>query len=88
MLRAQAHKLAEQARFLLFKINNGILLEDQTREKIYEQLIQARFAPDPVKRWRAEKRRERESRGEECGYGPEASTSAMKQGLCKFKRLK
>lgn len=81
MLRAQTHRLAEQARFLLFKIENGIRLEDQPREMILQQLIEAGFPRDPVKVWRAEKRRERESRGEECGYGPEASTSAMKQGL-------
>lgn len=81
MLRAQTHRLAEQVRFLLFKIDNGIRLEDQPREIILQQLIEAGFPRDPVKVWRAGKRKERKSRGEECGYGPEASTSTIKKGL-------
>ncbi|KAI1728634.1 DNA gyrase/topoisomerase IV, subunit A domain-containing protein [Ditylenchus destructor] len=61
MMRAESDRLSEQARFILLKIGNKIQIENKRKLAIIEQLVNHKFAPDPVKKWKdLQKQRELE----------------------------
>ena len=65
MLQAQSDRLSEQARFIMMKIENKIVIENKKKAQIIEQLVQANFLPDPVKAWKdLQRKRELEMCGE------------------------
>jgi len=65
MLQAQSDRLSEQARFIMMKIENKIIIENKKKAQIIEQLVQANFLPDPVKAWKEiQRKRELELCGE------------------------
>ncbi|VDN44339.1 unnamed protein product [Gongylonema pulchrum] len=57
LLRAQSERLSNQARFILAKIKGEILIENKRKATIVEQLIKMGFDPDPVKKWKEERRK-------------------------------
>ncbi|CAG9536423.1 unnamed protein product [Cercopithifilaria johnstoni] len=58
LLRAQSERLSNQARFILTKIKGEILIENKRKAAIVEQLIKMNFKPDPVKKWKEERKKE------------------------------
>ncbi|EGT36104.1 hypothetical protein CAEBREN_03194 [Caenorhabditis brenneri] len=56
VLEAQSKRLTNQARFILAKINNEIVLENKKKASIVETLIKMKFDPDPVKKWKEEQK--------------------------------
>lgn len=56
VLQAQSKRLTNQARFILAKINNEIVMENKKKATIVEALIKMRFDPDPVKKWKEEQK--------------------------------
>uniref|UniRef100_A0A1I8EI88 TOP4c domain-containing protein n=1 Tax=Wuchereria bancrofti TaxID=6293 RepID=A0A1I8EI88_WUCBA len=58
LLRAQSERLLNQARFILAKIRGEILIENKRRAAIVEQLIKMSFKPDPVKKWKEERKKQ------------------------------
>ncbi|VDK74675.1 unnamed protein product, partial [Onchocerca ochengi] len=67
LLRAQSERLSDQAilfelnykaRFILAKIKGEILIENKRKAAIVEQLIKMDFKPDPVKKWREERKKQ------------------------------
>lgn len=56
VLQAQSKRLTNQARFILAKINNEIVMENKKKAAIVETLIKMRFDPDPVKKWKEEQK--------------------------------
>lgn len=52
MLEAEADKLSDQARFILEKCNNTLVVENKKRKTMIEELIRRGYKPDPVKEWR------------------------------------
>lgn len=47
-----------QARFILAKIKGEILIENKRKVSIVEQLIKMSFKPDPVKKWKEERKKQ------------------------------
>ncbi|KAM3727830.1 DNA topoisomerase 2 top-2 [Dirofilaria immitis] len=58
LLRAQSERLSNQARFILAKIKGEILIENKRKAAIVEQLIKMNFKPDPVKKWKEERKKQ------------------------------
>uniref|UniRef100_A0AAF5PLK6 DNA topoisomerase 2 n=1 Tax=Wuchereria bancrofti TaxID=6293 RepID=A0AAF5PLK6_WUCBA len=58
LLRAQSERLSNQARFILAKIKGEILIENKRKAAIVEQLIKMSFKPDPVKKWKEERKKQ------------------------------
>uniref|UniRef100_A0A8R1DUW9 DNA topoisomerase 2 n=1 Tax=Caenorhabditis japonica TaxID=281687 RepID=A0A8R1DUW9_CAEJA len=56
VLQAQSKRLTNQARFILAKINNEIVLENKKKSNIVETLIKMKFDADPVKKWKEEQK--------------------------------
>ncbi|PIC46288.1 hypothetical protein B9Z55_006032 [Caenorhabditis nigoni] len=56
VLQAQSKRLTNQARFILAKINNEIIMENKKKATIVETLIKMKFDPDPVKKWKEEQK--------------------------------
>lgn len=52
MLEAEADKLSDQARFILEKCNNTLVVENKKRKTMIEELIRRGYKPDPVKEWK------------------------------------
>lgn len=52
MLEAEANKLSDQARFILEKCNNTLVVENKKRKTMIEELIKRGYKPDPVKEWK------------------------------------
>ncbi|VDM95380.1 unnamed protein product [Thelazia callipaeda] len=58
LLRAQSERLSNQARFILAKIEGKLLIENKRKAAIIEQLIKMDFKPDPVKKWKEERKKQ------------------------------
>ncbi|EFO86230.1 CRE-TOP-2 protein [Caenorhabditis remanei] len=56
VLQAQSQRLTNQARFIVAKINNEIVMENKKKAVIVETLIKMKFDPDPVKKWKEEQK--------------------------------
>lgn len=56
VLQAQSKRLTNQARFILAKINNEIVLENKKKAAIVDVLIKMKFDADPVKKWKEEQK--------------------------------
>lgn len=52
MLEAEADKLSDQARFILEKCNNTLVVENKKRKTMIDELIKRGYKADPVKEWR------------------------------------
>lgn len=52
MLEAEADKLSDQARFILEKCNNTLVVENKKRKTMIEELIRRGYKADPVKEWK------------------------------------
>uniref|UniRef100_A0A915Q4L1 DNA topoisomerase 2 n=1 Tax=Setaria digitata TaxID=48799 RepID=A0A915Q4L1_9BILA len=58
LLRAQSERLSNQARFILAKIKGEVLIENKRKVAIVEQLVKMNFKPDPVKKWKEERKKQ------------------------------
>ena len=57
MLGAEALKLSNQARFIMMKIRNEIVMENKKKKYIVDKLVEAKFEADPVKQWKVQQRK-------------------------------
>ncbi|KAG8446726.1 hypothetical protein GDO86_014258 [Hymenochirus boettgeri] len=62
MLTAEASKLSNQARFILEKIENKIVIENKPKKELIQMLVQRGYDSDPVKTWK--QTQEKEEAGE------------------------
>lgn len=63
MLKAEAKRLSNQARFILEKIEGTIKIENKKKKVIVQQLVDRKYDPDPVKTWKEERRKLEEAKG-------------------------
>jgi len=52
MLTAEADKLSDQARFIMEKCNNTLVVENKKRKTMIDELIKRGYRADPVKEWK------------------------------------
>lgn len=52
MLSAEADRLTDQARFIMEKCNNTLVVENKKRKTMIDELIRRGYRPDPVKEWK------------------------------------
>ena len=57
LLQAQSDQLSNKARFILEKIENKIQLENKKKKVIVQQLIENKYDPDPIKKWKEEQKK-------------------------------
>lgn len=53
-LTAEADKLSNQARFILAKTSNALVIENKTRKSMIDELIELGYVADPVEKWKQE----------------------------------
>ena len=53
MLEAEALRLSNQARFILEKCDNTLVVENKKKKMMIAELQRKNFDPDPVKKWKA-----------------------------------
>lgn len=53
-LTAEADKVSNQARFILAKTENSLVVENKARKTIIDELIQLGYPADPVEKWKQE----------------------------------
>lgn len=52
MLQAEAERLSDQARFIMEKCNNTLVVENKKRKTMIDELIRRGYKSDPVKEWK------------------------------------
>lgn len=52
MLTAESDKLSDQARFIMEKCNNTLIVENKKRKTMIDELIKRGYRADPVKEWK------------------------------------
>lgn len=52
MLKAEADKLSDQARFITMKCSRELVVENKKRKAMIDELIKLGFRPDPVQTWK------------------------------------
>ncbi|KAL1128861.1 hypothetical protein AAG570_013395 [Ranatra chinensis] len=52
MLQAEANKLSAQARFIVEKCNNTLIIENKKKAKLIQELVSMKYPTDPVKEWK------------------------------------
>lgn len=52
MLQAEADRLSDQARFILEKCNNTLVVENKKRKTMIDELIRRGYKADPVQEWK------------------------------------
>lgn len=52
MLTAEAARLSDQARFIMEKCNNTLVVENKKRKTMIDELIRRGYRADPVKEWK------------------------------------
>lgn len=52
MLTAEASRLSDQARFIMEKCNNTLVVENKKRKTMIDELIRRGYRADPVKEWK------------------------------------
>lgn len=52
MLTAEASRLSDQARFIMEKCNNTLVVENKKRKTMIDELIRRGYKADPVKEWK------------------------------------
>jgi DNA topoisomerase-2 len=57
LLKAQADRLSNQARFILEKIAGNIVMENKKKKYIVDRLVEMKFDPDPVHKWKEAQRK-------------------------------
>ncbi|CAH1366355.1 unnamed protein product [Tenebrio molitor] len=60
ILEAEAKKLSNQARFIMEKCNQTLIVENKKRKTIVDELLKRGYAPDPVKEWKQRSKAEEE----------------------------
>ncbi|XP_044258662.1 DNA topoisomerase 2 [Tribolium madens] len=63
MLKAEASKLSNQARFIMEKCDRTLVVENKKRKVIIDELIKRGYEPDPVKDWKQRVNTEEEDEG-------------------------
>lgn len=85
MLKAESDRLTDQARFILEKCNNTLVVENKKRKTMIDELIRRGYRPDPVKEWKqkvslaAAEEEEDDGGVEEEGEEEAASSKAPKK---------
>lgn len=81
MLKAESDRLTDQARFILEKCNNTLVVENKKRKTMIDELIRRGYRPDPVKEWKQRVRldNEEEENEEEPEEGEEESQKPKKK---------
>ncbi|KAF4531798.1 hypothetical protein B566_EDAN014504, partial [Ephemera danica] len=70
MLRAEARKLSNQARFILEKCDGTLVVENKKKRAMIEELVQRKYDSDPVRTWKSEQLKDDEAE-EPRGEGEE-----------------
>lgn len=52
MLQAESDRLSDQARFIMEKCNNTLVVENKKRKTMIDELIKRGYRADPVKEWK------------------------------------
>lgn len=70
-LTAEADKLCNQAKFIMEKTNNTLVVENKTQKVMIDELIELGYLADPVEKWRRKtgidaNEKEGEKEGEDC----------------------
>lgn len=78
MLTAEADKLSDQARFIMEKCNNTLVVENKKRKTMIDELIKRGYRPDPVKEWKRRIAAEDDEEAEEPVEEEEEGESSKK----------
>lgn len=75
-LEAEAARLSDQARFILEKCNNTLVVENKKRKTLIDELVKNGYRPDPVKEWKKRIAMDDEEEKDADDEGPEEDDDA------------